>query len=111
MRRRTDWKSGLQISLIRPDDDKAAVRFHGEFHRSGCDEADYALAERKIAETQTRAYETAATYLRKVHRLLTKNKREKEWQEYLTALRQTYRRKRSLMEILNHIEDRRIIGR
>ena len=69
------------------------------------------LAERKIAETQTRAYETAATYLRKVHRLLTKNKREKEWQEYLTALRQTYRRKRSLMEILNHIEDRRIIGR
>ena len=67
------------------------------------------LAEKQIALTQPKAYETAAVYLRKVHNFLKKLKRESEWKEYLLKLRQANARKSRLMEILNGLEGRRII--
>ncbi|HEY7495353.1 MAG TPA: hypothetical protein VIH59_30135 [Candidatus Tectomicrobia bacterium] len=67
------------------------------------------LAEAEIARTDTRAYETAAGYLRKAHRLLEGLGRTAEWHSYLTTLRQTNARKRRLLEILDHLEDRRIV--
>ncbi|HEX2201072.1 MAG TPA: SWIM zinc finger family protein [Gammaproteobacteria bacterium] len=66
-------------------------------------------AEAQIALTDTRAYETAAGYLRKVYRLLTKLERREEWKGYLSELRRSNARKRRLLEILDRLEDRRII--
>jgi uncharacterized Zn finger protein len=68
-----------------------------------------ALAEAEIARTDTRAYEAAAGYLRKAHRLLEGLSRTAEWHSYLTTLRQANARKRRLLEILAHLEDRRIV--
>jgi uncharacterized Zn finger protein len=67
------------------------------------------IAENQIALTQTRAYETAATYLRKVHRVLKKLGREQEWKSYLAELRQANARKPRLVEILDGLAGRRII--
>jgi len=67
------------------------------------------IAERQIALTKPKAYETAALYLRKVHNFLKKLERENEWKDYLVKLRQTNIRKSRLMEILNGLEGRRII--
>lgn len=67
------------------------------------------LAEAEIARTDTRAYETAAGYLRKAQRLLEGLDRSAEWHSYLTTLRQANARKRRLLEILDHLGDRRIV--
>jgi uncharacterized Zn finger protein len=69
------------------------------------------LAEASIAETQTRAYEQACAYLRKLRDLLQQRGREPEWQSYLTDLRQGNARKRRLLELLDDLEGRRIIDR
>jgi uncharacterized Zn finger protein len=67
------------------------------------------VAEKQIALTKPKAYEAAAVYLRKVHSLLKKQKREDEWENYLLKLRQANARKTKLIEILSHLEGRRII--
>jgi uncharacterized Zn finger protein len=67
------------------------------------------IAEGQIAVTQVKAYETAAGYLRKVHRTLKKLRKEQEWKEYLAALRQANARKPRLVEILDGLAGRRII--
>ncbi len=67
------------------------------------------LAEKQIALTQPKAYETAAVYLRKVHNFLKKLKREEEWKDYLLKLRQANARKSKLIEILSRLEGRRIV--
>jgi uncharacterized Zn finger protein len=67
------------------------------------------IAERHIALTKPKAYETAAVYLRKVRDLLKKLKRESEWKEYLLKLRQVNMRKTKCIEILSRLEDRRIV--
>jgi uncharacterized Zn finger protein len=67
------------------------------------------LAEKEIALTKPRAYETAAGYLRKVRTLLKNLKKENEWQAYLLQLRQANIKKRSFIEILNRLESRPII--
>jgi uncharacterized Zn finger protein len=69
------------------------------------------LAEAYIAQTQTRAYEQASGYLRKLRDLLKKLGRAREWQSYLTDLRQVNVRKRRLLELLDDLEGRRIIDR
>jgi len=66
-------------------------------------------AEAHIARTNTSAYQTAAGYLLKVHQLLKKAGREKEWQAYLAELRQAHARKRRLLEILDNLTGKRII--
>jgi uncharacterized Zn finger protein len=67
------------------------------------------IADRQIALTKPKAYEEAARYLKKVHSLFKKLKREEEWKDYLFKLRQTNARKPKLMEILSRLEGRRII--
>jgi uncharacterized Zn finger protein len=67
------------------------------------------LAEKQIALTQPKAYETAAVYLRKVHNFLKKLKRENEWKDFLLQLRRANARKTKLIEILSRLEGRRIV--
>lgn len=66
-------------------------------------------AEGQIARTQTKAYDVAADYLRKIHHILQKLGREKEWQSYLAELRQANARKRRLLETLDSLAGRRIV--
>ncbi len=67
------------------------------------------IAERQIALTKPKAYEAAAVYLRKVHSLLKKLKREEEWKDYLFKLRQANARKTKFIEILSRLDGRRIV--
>ncbi|MDI6809696.1 MAG: SWIM zinc finger family protein [Candidatus Eisenbacteria bacterium] len=67
------------------------------------------VAEKQISLTKPKAYEAAAVYLRKVHGLLKKLKREEEWKDYLLQLRQANARKPKLIEILSRLEGRQII--
>ena len=67
------------------------------------------VAEKQTALTKPKAYETAAVYLRKVLGLLKKLKREEEWGNYISKLRQTNARKTKLIEILGRLEGRRIV--
>jgi uncharacterized Zn finger protein len=69
------------------------------------------VAEKQIALTKPKAYEAAATYLRKVHSLLKELKREGEWKDYLLQLRQANARKPKLIEILERMEGHRIVDR
>ncbi len=68
------------------------------------------LAERQIALTKPSAYETAAGYLRKVRERLKKLKREPEWKDYLSKLRQANTRKSKLLQILDRLEGHPIIA-
>jgi uncharacterized Zn finger protein len=67
------------------------------------------LAEKQIALTKPKAYEEAAGYLRKVHRIQKQLGKEQEWQSYLASLRRTNERKRRLVQILDTLSGRRII--
>jgi uncharacterized Zn finger protein len=67
------------------------------------------VAEKQVALTKPKAYEAAAIYLRKVHSLLKKLKREEEWRDYFSKLRQANARKTRLIEILSRLEGRQII--
>lgn len=67
------------------------------------------IAEGQIAVTQVKAYETAASYLRKIQRVLKKLHKEQEWTTYLAELRQANIRKPRLVEILDGLGGRRII--
>jgi uncharacterized Zn finger protein len=67
------------------------------------------IAERQIALIKPKAYEEAARYLKKVHSLFKKLKREEEWNDYLLKLRQANARKKRLIQILDRLESRRII--
>lgn len=69
------------------------------------------MAERQIALTKPKAYEAAAVYLRKVHGLQKKFKKEGEWKDYLLKLRQANVRKTKLIEILSRLEGHRILGK
>jgi uncharacterized Zn finger protein len=69
------------------------------------------IAERQIALTKPKTYEAAAVYLRKVHGLLKKLKRESEWKDYLFKLRQANVRKTKFIEILSRLEGHRILGK
>jgi len=67
------------------------------------------IAEAKIAQTQTKAYEVAARYLRKIYHVLEKQGRDGEWHRYLAEIRETNKRKRRLLEILDGLIGRPII--
>jgi uncharacterized Zn finger protein len=68
------------------------------------------LAELQIAQTQPKAYQQAAVYLRKIKPVLEKQERAKEWKELLQSLRKQHARKRKLIEILEQLEQGRILG-
>lgn len=67
------------------------------------------LAADQIALTKPKAYEAAADYLRKVHRVLTELGKEQDWRGYLATLRRVNDRKRRLVEILDTLAGRRIV--
>jgi len=67
------------------------------------------IAETQIAKAQTKAYEVAARYLRKIHHVLEKQGRDEEWHRYLAEIRETNERKRRLLEILDGLIGRPII--
>jgi len=64
------------------------------------------LAEAQIAQTQPRAYEAAVGYLQNVADLMRQQGRDDEWRRYLAELRQTHKRKRRLLEMLDSLERR-----
>ena len=67
------------------------------------------LAENLIAQTKPRAYEEAASYLRKISQTLKKLHQEKDWQTYRIGLRQNNIRKIRFIEILDSLDGRKII--
>jgi uncharacterized Zn finger protein len=67
------------------------------------------LAEEQIALTTPKAYEQAAGYLRKAHRVLKRSGKIQDWQGYLAGLRRANERKRLLVRILDTLAGRRII--
>ena len=67
------------------------------------------LAEGQIAQTQPKAYEVAAGFLRSMRRTFKKLGRDKEWQSYIAGLRQVNARKRRLLDVLDSLDGRPII--
>ena len=69
------------------------------------------LIDTEIAATSPSHYEIAAGYLRKVRNLLTSLDRTAEWHTRLASLRETQRRKRRLIEILDGLTGRPIVSK
>ncbi|MBC7817424.1 MAG: hypothetical protein IAG10_11085, partial [Planctomycetaceae bacterium] len=67
------------------------------------------LIDAEIAATSPAHYEIAAGYLRKVRDLLKNLHRTPEWHARLAGLRETQRRKRRLIEILDGLAGRPIV--
>jgi uncharacterized Zn finger protein len=67
------------------------------------------LAANLIAQVKPKAYEKAAIYLGKIQRVLKKQKRGKDWVNYLARIRQEHVRKRKLLEILDSLDGKRIL--
>lgn len=67
------------------------------------------IIEGNIARTSPSAYEAALPFLRKLRALLHRTGRAEEWGRYLARLRETERRKRRLMEVLDRLESRPIV--
>ncbi len=67
------------------------------------------IIEGLIARTSPSAYESARPYLRKLRDLLQQQKRQAEWTHYLAQLREANRRKRRLLEVLDRLDNRRIV--
>ncbi|NMC89758.1 MAG: hypothetical protein GYA64_09090, partial [Methanomicrobiales archaeon] len=62
-------------------------------------------AEKFIARVQVQAYEASLRYLRR----LQSHMPPEEWEKYREDLRRTHARKRRFLEVLDRVEDRRII--
>lgn len=67
------------------------------------------IAEEQIGRVKPSAYEEAAIYLRKMHKVYKKEKRLQEWQDLISAIRTEHKAKRRLQEVLDSLENRRII--
>jgi uncharacterized Zn finger protein len=67
------------------------------------------MVESQLVHAEVRAYETAATYLRKIHGACKKHGQEQEWKTYLTALRQANLRRPRLVQILDSLTGRPIV--
>lgn len=69
------------------------------------------IAEDLINQTKPSAYEQAASYLRKVERIMRREKKQSQWNQYLNSLRERHARKRRLIEILDQSDSRPIISK
>jgi uncharacterized Zn finger protein len=67
------------------------------------------IIERHIDRTSPSAYEAARPFLRKLRDLLQRLDRRDEWSRYLAQLRDANRRKRRLLEVLERLDNRRIV--
>lgn len=67
------------------------------------------IAEGQIRLVKPSAYEAAATFLRKMLKVYKETGRLQEWQGLIAAIRSEHKAKRRLMEVLDALEDKRII--
>ncbi len=67
------------------------------------------LVESQLVHAEVRAYESAATYLRKIRDASKKPERAREWATYLAALRQTHLRRPRLVQILDSLTGQPIV--
>lgn len=67
------------------------------------------MAESQISLVKPKAYEEAAIYLRKMHKVYQATNRLEEWRQLIHGLRTEHKAKRRLLEVLNSLENRRII--
>jgi len=91
-----------------PQDDKIAEAVV-QTHPDVAIEIWRQTAEKQIAKTQTKAYEVAARYLRKIYHALEKLVRDEEWQLYLLGINKANHRKIRLLEILDGLVGRPIV--
>jgi uncharacterized Zn finger protein len=68
------------------------------------------LTERQILRGDRSGYEASLQYLRPMQRLLMQLERQAEWEAYLLALQTENHRRRALLETLDRLKDRPIIG-
>ena len=69
------------------------------------------MAESAISRVQVSGYQEAGTYLREVRDTLKRLNREKEWEAYLSELRDQNKRRPRCLEVLNGLAGKRIIDR
>ena len=67
------------------------------------------LAEEQIRIVKPAAYEVAARYLRKMIDIFQKSNRTAEWTTLIRGIRAVHKPKRSLMQILDTLEGKRIV--
>ena len=67
------------------------------------------LAANLIAQVKPKAYEKAAVHLKKLQRTLKRQSKDKEWGIYLDNIRKEHARKIKLLEILDGLNDKRIL--
>ena len=91
---------------IDEDEIAAAVQTHAP-DRAVAIWKDY--AERLIAEVKPSAYQDAAIYLHKAQKVMVREKKWAEWNQYIEGLRKEHGRKRRLMEILDGLGDRPVV--
>lgn len=68
-------------------------------------------AESAISRVEVSGYQEASTYLREVRDTLKRLNREKEWEAYLSELRNENKRRPRCLEVLNGLAGKRIIDR
>ncbi|MBW2631613.1 MAG: SWIM zinc finger domain-containing protein [Deltaproteobacteria bacterium] len=66
-------------------------------------------AERLIAQVKPSAYREAAKYLRKAGVVMSKQKKQAQWDQYLRSLRDAHARKSRLIEILDSLDGKPIV--
>ena len=69
-----------------------------------------ARAENLINQTKPSAYEQAAGYLRKAEKIMKRQKKQSQWDQYIKSLRDKHARKRRFIEILNQSNSLPIIS-
>lgn len=67
------------------------------------------LAEGQIDLVKPKAYEEAAGYLRKMHNIYQETGRLEQWRTLIQTLRAAHKAKRRLLEVLDLLENKRII--
>ncbi|MFW5837566.1 MAG: hypothetical protein ACOCVM_06115, partial [Desulfovibrionaceae bacterium] len=68
------------------------------------------IAKGLIAEVKPKAYQQAAVYLRKAAKVMSREQRGKEWDRYIQELRHAHARKPRLMEVLDGLDGKPIVG-
>lgn len=68
-----------------------------------------ALAENQIALTKPSAYETAVGYLKQARDIYQKSRRTKDWESYVSGLRETNKKKIRFIQSLRTLTGEKII--
>jgi uncharacterized Zn finger protein len=69
------------------------------------------IAEDLINQAKPSAYEQAVSYLRKAERIMKREKKQSQWNQYSNSLREKHIRKRRFIEILDQSDSRPIISK